>query len=136
MDSTQAQIMLASAYDVAFQIYHHDPNISENPLDLVAYHAAEDYHQYSGIYRAIDRFHRLEIASRFGLSLYDYLQLPHDYISMVNEIALKKTQQEQEIQKQVEQEQESGKGKQTPRDAHERGQLSEREIFRAYGRRC
>lgn len=126
---------MSIAYDVTFHIYHHDPNISNNPLDTVAYHDAEDYHQYSGIYRAIDRFHRLEITSRFGLSLYEYLQLPHDYVAMINEIALKCTQKEQSIQQQIEQEYESGKGKQPSRDTHNRGQLSESQLYRAYHRR-
>lgn len=109
---------MAMAYDITFGIW--DQRNSTNPLDPVGYHPAEDYFRYSGVYRALDRFQHLEVHNRFGISLLDYLSLPHDYVTAINEICIDYYNNEQKIQKQLENQYEADKAKLSPAEQFQR----------------
>ena len=133
MNSSEAQVMMSMAYDIVFGICDH--RISQNPLDPVGYHDAEDYFQYSGLYRAIERFQRLEIHSRFGMSLTEYLDLPHDYVTAINDICLEAAQREQKAQKDVEQQYERSQEKTSPQQHFQKKGMDDRSLWGGYRRK-
>lgn len=88
LDSDAAQVLNSMVYDVSFNIHDHYSPGSTNPLNTVAMHPREEYNKNSGLFRAIERFHRQEIYDRFGLSLEAYLGLPRDVLDMITEVVI------------------------------------------------
>lgn len=88
LGSDAAQVLNSMVYDVSYNIHDHYSPESTNPLSTVEMHPREEYNKNSGLFRAIERFHRHEIHGRFGLSLEDYLSLPRDVIDMLTEVVI------------------------------------------------
>ena len=101
MTSDQAQVLLMMVYDVSFGIHNHDSPASTNPLNTVAMHEAEDYSRLSGLYRAIERYERQSVATRYNLSLAEYLELPREMINMMTELFIESEQRAQAVEHQV-----------------------------------
>ena len=86
MGSTEAQVLSQLTYDIAYNIHDHMSPASNNPLASVELHPAEDYREYSGLYRTIERYERQKVNETFGLSLLEYLELPTYMVDMLTDI--------------------------------------------------
>lgn len=88
----EGQMLLRDAYDQAFGVFDHlqqrineqstsDPT-NKRPLSSVAYHYPEDTEGVT-ITATVRTFAQLRIYERFGLSLTEFLELPHEYTQVV-----------------------------------------------------
>ena len=88
MLSDAAQITSSLAYDISYQICNHGDVKGVSPLASIAMHSHETYWPHSGLFQSISRYDRQEINRLYGLSLTDYLELPHDVIEMLTQRTL------------------------------------------------
>jgi len=88
MDSDAAQVLTGMAYESTYELHDHYTPDNSNPLDTVAMHPGETYKEFSGLYRAIERYERYGIYTNFGLSLTEYLSLPRDLIDMLSDVTI------------------------------------------------
>lgn len=85
MPSSQTALALAEIYDTTMGIYNHGDDVARaaRPLALVELHPKEDTTTYSPLYRRIAEFHNLKVAESWGLSLVEFLNLPHEYVEYI-----------------------------------------------------
>lgn len=86
LNSDEAQVLNSLLYDIAYGIHDHNSPMSTNPLASVTQHPVEDYSNYSGLYRTIERYERQKVNEVFGLSLIEYLELPRYVTDMLTTI--------------------------------------------------
>lgn len=92
--------MLQTFYETYFGIYDHlveRPAIKKRPLALVALHECEENSASSSINELIELYFDREVNKHFGLSLYEFLDLPREYNIRIQELILKKQQAESTI---------------------------------------
>jgi hypothetical protein len=94
-DSISAKLVLQEEYETMYGIYNHDDPYNQRPLALVGMQPKEDVSRYSKLYRTIRRYSFHEIHSKFGLSLTEFLDLPHDIVELLFEISAEQAQKQQ-----------------------------------------
>lgn len=78
-------------YEQSYGIFDHELMGESRPMALVAAHPKEDVGEFSALYRAIWRFNHHGIHAKFGLSIDKFLELPHDIVEMIYQIATMET---------------------------------------------
>lgn len=97
LDSDSAQIILAMAFDMAFGLYNHRCSEEEyHPFAPVMMHEPERYDDRSGLRHVIERFEQHQITKHFGLSLNEFLELPHHVTEMIFQTAFDIEQRHQQ----------------------------------------
>lgn len=77
-------------FDISYDIYNHrEPEEEYNPLAPVLMHEKEQYFKDSKLYRTIERFEKFDINNQFGLSLDEFLALPHEVVEMIFDVSTK-----------------------------------------------
>lgn len=88
---SQAQQILAMAYNTQFGIFNHiaqealdtnpavDPKI-KRPLALIAAHPAEEYRSHSLLERLIEIFPNKKIGQHFNISFTDFMECPPEVV--------------------------------------------------------
>lgn len=94
-DGISTKLVLQEEYETMYGIYNHDDPYNRRPLALVGMQPKEDISRYSKLYRTIRRYALHEIHAKFGLSLTEFLDLPHDIVELLFEISTEKAQKEQ-----------------------------------------
>ena len=85
MPSSQSTLALAEIYETTLGLYNHGDEVARTsrPLALVELHPKEDTSTYSPLYRRIAEFHHLKIYEGWGLSLTEFMNLPHEYVEYI-----------------------------------------------------
>lgn len=88
VNQVEARLMLMQAYETTFDIFDHikheamDESVTDidnrRPLASMAMHRAEDASSESRLYGTIELFSDRDVHKFFGLSLNEFLDLPHD----------------------------------------------------------
>lgn len=87
IDAMSAKLVLMDRYETMYNIFDHKRYGHTRPLGVVAMHAKEDASSYSKLYRTIWRYSQHRIHEQFGLSLGDFLDLPHDIVELLFKIS-------------------------------------------------
>lgn len=89
IDSVSLKLMLQESYETVFGIFDHNNELAlkHRPLALVAMHPKENPSHYSKMYRTIRRYHKLNIYGTFGMALDRFLEMPHEYVELLFDIA-------------------------------------------------
>jgi hypothetical protein len=92
-DYISSRLLLRQAYANTFGIFDYlkqeqlelfsTDAASKRPLAMMALHPAEDHCKGSRIYELIKLFPILKIYQHYGMSLTDFLELPHDYADLI-----------------------------------------------------
>jgi hypothetical protein len=82
--------VLSDLVDEEYGIFNHRLSGHQRPLSSVAMHEAEDFTTHSLTNQAIQSYIDLDIKEYYGLNLVEFLNLPHDIIEMMVEVAQKK----------------------------------------------
>lgn len=96
LDSISAKLILQEAYETLYGIFNHDdPSVAKTrPLALVALHPKENTAEYGKLYRMIDRYVINDVKGKFGLSLTEFLNLPHDIVDRVLKVCQEQVKKE------------------------------------------
>lgn len=87
LDSISVRVVLNEYYESAYAIYDHDSNPDTRPLASVALHMKENASDFSKLYRTISRFATHQIHEKFGLSISEFLSLPHDVVEKMFQVS-------------------------------------------------
>ncbi len=100
-------------HDIIYGIFpHNDPNLSKNrPMASVAYHPKEEYCKYTLLDDSMHNYIDKSIYEFFHISYIEYVELPHDIVSMLNEIAMEKINNKQKTISDIEKDLEKEIGK-------------------------
>lgn len=92
-DIVSSKSLLQQAYETTFGIHDHlkqalqEQEIydadQKRPLSTVALHFAEDTMESSKIHELIRIYAKLKVHQYFGLSLIEFLTLPHEYVETI-----------------------------------------------------
>lgn len=94
IDSISAKLLLREAYEQLYLIFDHNQLHKVRPLGLVAMHPKENVSDYSKLYRTVFRYKHQNIKEHFGLSLTEFLDLPHEMVELCFKIAYEHVQKE------------------------------------------
>ena len=87
MGCIDAEQVLATAYEMEYEIYPHLQKSKGRPLSTVAMHDCEDPNSGSLLENVIRAYSLKNIREHFGMSLLEYLDQPVDIVDMLNTIA-------------------------------------------------
>lgn len=94
IDSLSAQLLLREAYESSYEIAEHHLE-NAHPWDLVLSRHKEDYERYGTLYRTVHLFRLREVAKRFGYNLTEYLNLPREFVALIDHICQLEDQEDQ-----------------------------------------
>ena len=78
-DGIALQILLRIHYDTMYGIFDHEGEWAEQrPLAIVAMHEKEKTAPHSMFQRTVDRFVKMKVRERSGMSWREFCQLPYD----------------------------------------------------------
>lgn len=107
MVSTDAQQVLLSKYETAYQIFNHDSDTDPFSYKLVELHPAETVYDQNSVY--VDKmriFYRLKIFESFGLNWLEFIELPRHVqdmmIDTLESFKIKEREEEQQRQQAME----------------------------------
>ena len=84
---------MQEAYEISYGIYDHDNE--DHPWALALKSDREDYTSYSPMYHLFHRYRLRDIHKRWGLSITDFLELPHEYVELIFEITEQEDKKDQ-----------------------------------------
>lgn len=85
--SVNAELMTRMLFDIDYGIFDHREKSRERPMAAVAMHPAENLIEGSMQYEVIRNFHRFNVHKLFGMTLFDYLELPVNVYHLINDMA-------------------------------------------------
>lgn len=89
-------------FDVAYQIHDHFDDDLYHPLATVMMHEKESYHKRGSLYRLIERYELYSIKERFGISFNEFIELPHDVVESMFDIAFQLTERQRAVESNAE----------------------------------
>jgi hypothetical protein len=104
MDRISAKMVLSEYYEVRTGICNHPALHKTRPISTVAFHDAEDITKNSLLEEAIRNYARYDIYSIFGLNLNDFLSLPMDICSLIENAAISKMKDKSKVMTDIESE--------------------------------
>lgn len=93
-DSISLKLVLQEEYETIYGICNHD-DVNKNPLALVSMHPKENVASRSKLYNTIRRYDFHEIYQKFGVSLPEFLGLPHEYVELLFQMSAEKAKEKQ-----------------------------------------
>ena len=100
MNSIDGQIVLKDLYESQYHIFDHIGNNNNRPLASVALHPGEEVVKDSLLEEIMRSYILKDIKKITGLSLIEYMDLPPDYIEIIDRLATEEeVKKYQEIKK-------------------------------------
>nr|DAT18087.1 MAG TPA: hypothetical protein [Caudoviricetes sp.] len=100
-----AQILLSEAYDIEYGLYNHDDPALNHPLQTHLMTEYEKIEKYGPVNKLIDQYQLYQIQKFFGLTLFEYLDLPANRFDYITEKArdwtIKETEKANAVQSQL-----------------------------------
>lgn len=95
-------MVMRDLYESNYGIFEHRRVNRNRPLASVAFHLAEDINEHSPLQEAMKSFIDNDIGNLTKMSLLEYLELPVDIISMINDICAAKLKSNSQTLSEVE----------------------------------
>lgn len=91
--SVESKMLMYELYESTYKIFDHlkPENRKKNPFHSISVHPTEENYKSSELRKAIEDYVLLNIKDITNLSLIEFLNLPREYVKMINEIAVEKS---------------------------------------------
>lgn len=89
LSNVDLKIVLLDMYETHAGIYNQINNPYSTPLSSVGFHPSEDYNTGSLLEQSMSSYIRKGIKELFNISYIEYMELPHDVMELMHDVANK-----------------------------------------------